>query len=216
MFSNEKFLQKQNRVGFHIEICGGIASGKTSLAVLLKEIGINAVFENFKENPFWEKFYSDPVQYSFETELTFLLQHYHQIKSFSNSNSNFTCDFSLLLDLAYADVTLQSSKKESFLSVYDEILKELYVPDLLIYLTCKSETELNRIRKRGRSVESNITTDFLGSLNFSIKKRVMEVREKINVLTIDSENFDFANDGQVQEKILTLVRNSLPKSAYLV
>ena len=31
-------------------------------------------------NPFWEAFYTDPSAYTFETEITFLLQHYHFAK----------------------------------------------------------------------------------------------------------------------------------------
>ena len=64
-----------------IEICGGIASGKTSLAKLLEEHTIGTViYEDFKVNPFWEAFYNNPGEYIFETELTFTLQHYHEIK----------------------------------------------------------------------------------------------------------------------------------------
>lgn len=64
-----------------IEICGGIASGKTTLAKLLEENGIGkAIYENFEKNPFWEAFYKNPSKYAFETEIAFTLQHYHEIK----------------------------------------------------------------------------------------------------------------------------------------
>jgi deoxyguanosine kinase len=123
------------------EICGGIASGKTTLVRLLQRIGIYSVFENFEINPFWKTFYSNPILFSFETEVTFLLQHYHQVKVSSGYCKNFACDFSLLLDLAYADVTLEGSKKESFLSVYNEIKKDLSAPALVINLVCGSGIE---------------------------------------------------------------------------
>jgi deoxyguanosine kinase len=194
---------------FYIEICGGIASGKTTFSTLFEIFGIDEVFENFEINPFWQKFYSNPTQYAFETEITFLLQHYHQIKFYTNKNSNFICDFSLLLDLAYADVTLQGSKKESFVSVYNETIKELPPPALLIHLVCDPKTELERIRKRGRSVESTITIDFLESLKLAIERRVSEVREKANVLTIDSDKLDFVHDEKTQKDILILVQKSL-------
>ena len=198
------------KIMFYIEICGGIASGKTTFSILLERLKINAILENFEANPFWEVFYSNPAQYAFETEITFLLQHYHQIKRSLHLKSNCVCDFSLLLDLAYADVTLEGSKKESFLSIHSEIIKELPTPDLIIYLVCKPETELERIHKRGRSTESKITIEFLESLSIALGKRVSEIHEKTNILTIDSNKFDFANNENVQKEIIKLVQNSIP------
>ncbi len=92
-----------------IEVCGGIASGKTTLANLLHKLDIPSTLENFAANPFMQQFYADPIKTAFETEITFLLQHYHQTKIAANLNKRFVCDFSFLLDLAYARVTLNSS-----------------------------------------------------------------------------------------------------------
>ncbi|HRP37690.1 MAG TPA: deoxynucleoside kinase, partial [Candidatus Dojkabacteria bacterium] len=44
-----------------IEICGGIASGKTTLANLLARLDIEPILENFQTNPFWQAFYNDPA-----------------------------------------------------------------------------------------------------------------------------------------------------------
>src|SRR3954447_11075813 len=93
-----------------VEICGGIASGKTTLANLLGSSERMVVREDFSSNPFWRAFYDDPNNTAFETEITFLLQHYHQIKVATNLEKSFACDFSLLLDYAYAHVTLNGSR----------------------------------------------------------------------------------------------------------
>ena len=66
---------------YRIEICGGIASGKTTLANLLARSNIDPILEDFQTNLFWRAFYADPAGTAFETEITFLLQHYHQIKT---------------------------------------------------------------------------------------------------------------------------------------
>jgi deoxyadenosine/deoxycytidine kinase len=181
-----------------IEICGGIASGKTTLVKLFQKIGIYSVFENFEINPFRKIFYSNPMQYAFETEVTFLIQHYHQVKVSSSYGKNFAYDFSLFLDLSYADVTLQGSKKDSFVSIYNEVTKDLSTPVLVIHLVCDPKTELERIHKRGRSVENTLTIEFLMSLNTALEKRLSEVCEKVNLVTVDSEKLDFANDDQAQ------------------
>ena len=63
-----------------IEICGAIASRKPTLCSTIGNNGVNTAFEKFHKNPFFEDFYTDQSSFSFETEITFLLQHYHEIK----------------------------------------------------------------------------------------------------------------------------------------
>lgn len=192
-----------------IEVCGGIASGKTTFSALLKYIGIEVVLENFQSNPFWKAFYCNPVWHAFETEVTFLLQHYHQIKVSSASNQVFICDFSLLLDLAYADVTLQGSKRETFLAVYKEVIRDLPPPALLIHLHCEAATELERISKRGRIVEDSISLEYLMALNSALDHHVSEARERTKIISIDSEQQNFATDELVQKELISLVRQEL-------
>ena len=194
---------------FPIEICGGIASGKTTFATLLKEVGIDVVFENFEINPFWKAFYSDPTRYAFETELTFLLQHYHQIKVANYKKENFVCDFSLILDLAYANITLNNLQREAFLSIYQHIKLELPPSSLLIYLRCDPSIELERIKVRGRSTEQSIDITFLGKLNQSLEKCVSEIATSINVIVIDSSKQDFINDEMVKQNLVGKVQNTL-------
>jgi deoxyadenosine/deoxycytidine kinase len=65
-----------------IEITGIIAAGKTTLARALADAGFAyGVFESFANNPFYDAFYRNPYRCSFETEVTFLLQHYHDARN---------------------------------------------------------------------------------------------------------------------------------------
>lgn len=207
-----KNITNRNTNFFHVELCGGIASGKTTFAGLLNGIGINAKFEKFETNPFWEAFYSNPVHYAFETELTFLLQHYHQIKVANSSQENFVCDFSPFLDLAYANVTLNDEQRTAFLSVYQQIKNELFHPSLLIYLRCEPSIELERIKKRGRSTEQSINTEFLSQLGASIEKCVSDISNDVPVIVIDSDKQDFVNDESVKQSLLDKVQQELSRS----
>lgn len=192
-----------------IEVCGGIASGKTTFASLLGSTGMCSVLENFQANPFLELFYSDAEKFAFETEITFLLQHYSQIKVESQRGRTFICDFSLYLDIAYASVTLQGNKHQVFRTVYEEVQRELAPPDLLVYLRCGAATELRRIRSRKRLVEQSITVEFLTDLNVSLSHYVNRVGGKTRVLEVDSERVNFATDALAREEMINLILNSL-------
>ena len=192
-----------------IEICGGIASGKTTLAQLLKQLEVSSIYENFQSNPFWKAFYADPAGTAFETEISFLLQHYHEIKAATKRTNAFACDFSLLLDLAYAQVTLDEGKRTAFTAVYREIRRELPAPDLVIHLICDPKTELERIRRRGRDVERSITADYLDAINRALLEILSKEASASNVLTINSATINFADDETDKKAVLEAVRSRL-------
>lgn len=187
-----------------IELCGGIASGKTSFASLLSKIGTTQIFESFEINPFWGAFYSDPSKYAFETEISFTLQHYHQVKK-QYEDKPIVCDYSFLLDLAYAEMGLSGSQLDTFRAVYQEIQRELPPPSLIIHLQCEPEIELSRIRARGRDVEKNISVDFLKSLNKAVMDQINLVKNDLTILTIDSARNNFIDDENVKNELLELV-----------
>jgi deoxyadenosine/deoxycytidine kinase len=192
-----------------IEVCGGIASGKTTFAKIFQRIGCKTIFENFRTNPFWEAFYSDPISYAFETEITFTLQHYHQIKKAQSNNKINVCDFSFLLDLAYADIGLKGSRLDTFIKVYEEIRKELPPPALIIYLKCDAGTELDRIQRRGRVEEKLINFEFLASLNDALEKRVREVKDDLKIISIDSAAKNFVDNENTIQEILKRITETL-------
>ena len=194
----------------HIEICGNIASGKTTLAKLLKRLELYPVLERFRSNPFWQAFYADPVKFSFETEITFLLQHYHAIKVAEHNSKQFVCDFSLVLDRAYADFTLKKKRhRELFSSVANEAENELGRPKALIRLSCPEEVLLERIRKRKRSTEQAITIEFLATLGRSIKRRVHEAAKRVPIIEINSHRIDFAYSTKGKKEAIEQISDTL-------
>lgn len=176
-----------------IEICGGIASGKTTLCNGIATLGYNAVFEDFQKNPFLEYFYKDHIRFSFETEITFLLQHYSAIKVALNSCPTIY-DFSLIQDLAYADINLSGKRKSIFYDLENELRTEIGHPDILLYISCPPSVLLERIRTRNRAAERSITLDYLEKLHVALENRVQMVSTNTLLMNIDSSKIDFRNN----------------------
>jgi deoxyadenosine/deoxycytidine kinase len=192
-----------------IEICGGIASGKTTLAKLLQNANLISVFENFRTNPFYEAFYRDPVGTAFETELTFLLQHYHLEKRAVLNKNPFCADFSTVLDHAYGSVTLTPDKLRLFLLIHKHIERELPSRSLLIHLRCPPEVELQRIRRRRRRAERTITKAYLTKINDALDARLKSLPRSEKVLVINSHTLDFAHSPGVRKAIRCQIIGSL-------
>ncbi len=188
-----------------VEVLGGIASGKTTLAALFESENATPIFENFKANPFWEQFYEDPKRFAFETEVTFLLQHYNQIKAASGSKEPIVCDFSFLLDRAYVDVTLPEEERRVFLAVFEEVQRQLGPPALYVLLECSPEEELRRVQARSRATEKAIGIDYLSALNDAVAEHVDTAAASTKVLRIDSEHRNFAVDPVCQQEVVAEV-----------
>jgi deoxyadenosine/deoxycytidine kinase len=190
-----------------IEVCGAIASGKTSIAKVLQSEVLGACLENFQANPFWKPFYSEPGKHIFETELTFLLQHYHNIKAFDSSHKHYVCDFSPTLDMAYARIGLIGSKLEAFETIHKEVIKEVGWPDLLLHLSCGVGALLDRINARARDVERNISSEFLSALDAAIRSEVEAARKHTRILFLDTERDNYLVDGLARKRLLTSLVN---------
>lgn len=194
-----------------IEICGNIASGKTTLTELLQKNCNRAIFEDFHSNPFYKAFYLNAKEYSFETELTFHLQHYHAKKIEKDFPQIVYCDFSMLLDRAYADVTLSGKRHFLFTQISDELEEEIGPPTKIIRLFCQEEVLLARIIARNREPEKSITIDYLKSLTAAIDKRIEALassQPNIKIINIDSHQYDFADDAKAQEAILKVIQET--------
>lgn len=178
-----------------IEIAGCIGCGKTTFARSLSGTGWQIIFEDHGVNPFWEAFYEDPVAHAFETEVSFLLQHYHFVKRAQNRAGPVLMDHSFEIDVAFAEIGLVGSRKEVFRSVHREVVEEIGLPRVLVYIECGAEELQRRIQARGRKWEEDLPLDFVRSLSNELEKRVDLAAASVPVVTIDSETTDFRTWG---------------------
>jgi deoxyadenosine/deoxycytidine kinase len=154
------------------------------------------------------------VSNAFETEISFLLQHYHEIKQASqSSDSVLICDYSLFLDRAYASTTLGPDELAAFLSVYCVVTRRLPPPILLVHLRCNPSEEQTRIVRRGREVERAATLDFLTRLNTAIEGQLATPDLDVPILRINSDLLDFTGQGADREPVVAEVRQAVHRAS---
>lgn len=187
-----------------IEICGGIASGKTTLANLLEQNGYTAIYERFEDNPFLKDFYRDEkYDNAFETEMVFTLLHYNQLR-LNERDSLVVSDYSLLQDLSYGIANLSKEELLVYQNIYDFLSSKLSSDNLIIYLSCSIDCLLKRIRERDRNMELTIGQEYLQNTIGALEQCIGKAE---HVLVIDSEKMDFTGPDQVA--VLKLIRDAM-------
>ena len=191
-----------------IEIAGCIGSGKTTLAKWLSSAGLRVIHEDHAINPFWEAFYANPSAHAFETEVTFLLQHYHFVKLGQRCNAPVVLDHSFEVDIAFAELGLSRSRMEIFRSVYREIVADIGQPRVLVYAECEPKELQRRIRARGRKWEENLPLDFISRLAKELERRIEVAARSVPVVTISSEANDFREWGTWGDHVLHAISDA--------
>ena len=78
-------LPMNNSISY-IAVEGAIGAGKSSLAKMLADkLNAKTILENFEDNPYLEKFYHSPAEYSFRTQVFFLVERYTQLQQLQQS-----------------------------------------------------------------------------------------------------------------------------------
>lgn len=193
-----------------ITIEGNIGAGKTTLAHLIsKHLNARLILEEFADNPFLPKFYENQRQYAFPLELFFMAERYKQLKDLLQTKDMFqhvtVSDYLFTKCLLFAKVNLPDEEFLLYQKLFDIINPQLVQPDLLIYLHAPVTKLKENIKKRNRSYEQAIASEYLFSLQETYTQYIKQ--HNIKTLYIDASSADFLGN----EKHLNTVLQALEK-----
>ena len=186
----------------HIAICGNIGSGKTTLTEkLAKHYGWQPMFEAVDENPYLRDFYQDMPRWAFHTQIYFLNTRFRQVNDISVSNRTVVQDRTIYED-AYIFATnlynsgyLTTRDYESYLQIFNSMLRFVKPPDLLIYLKADVPKLVQQIEKRGRNYEYAIRLDYLRKLNQHYENWIEQYKLS-KLLVVDVNELDFVEQTE--------------------
>ncbi len=191
----------------YIAIEGCMGAGKTTLArELAKVIGAALLLEESGRHPFIRDFYEAPEAYAVETEITFVLLHYHQIVKSKRSGlfeGAVVSDFALERDRLFAKLTLRESHDaELFNSVYLSLKERLPLVDVLIFLRAPTAFLLERMAKRGRDYERKISADYVHRVNSTLESFFAHEYSG-RVIALDAVDLDVSRDPNYVRTVAT-------------
>lgn len=191
---------------------GCIGAGKTCLTNFFsREFDTKKILEEAEKNPFLAEFYQGTTNPNLETELTFVLLHYYQIRTALNNipEDFIISDFSIEKDLVYAELNLKEEEFNIFKNAYDFIVQQIGIPDVVIYLDLSLKILQRRIFQRGRSYELDMGPSYLQKYNEKLKSFFSgKSKSKVHFINVDDLVFDPDDErlDQIREIIQDVIR----------
>jgi deoxyguanosine kinase len=198
--------------GKYICIEGNIGAGKTTIARILSEDWkAFLVLEAFADNPFLPIFYQDPDRYAFPVEVHFLMERHRQLlEEIFHQNifsSIVVADYCPHKSLIFGRQTLQEQEFRLYKTLFNTLLYQIRMPDLVVYIHRSTDWLLKSIRKRGRSYELDIKKDYLMQLQESYEL-VFSQEKRFPILWINAFDTDYISDKAAREKLKELIQKT--------
>jgi deoxyadenosine/deoxycytidine kinase len=193
---------------------GTMGCGKTTAArVIAKELGFSLIEENFGENAFLPRFYSDMKRWAFHSQTFFLMEKINQMLETPKilATSPVVQDTPIQQDaFSYAKAQhvlghIDDAEWKLYQKIYKSFEPYFPKPDLIIFLETSLDAIVSRIGSRGRGYEQKIPASYLEMLNH----KWLSENKKIPVLTVETDGLNIATSKQAQETLLTLVKKRI-------
>ena len=166
------------RCGYQICILGVIGSGKTTLAEAMQKVIIEqegrceGLWEPVETNPLLPLYYKDPARYALAMQIFMLnrrLEQQRLAQDLALAGISSVMDSSLFGDSCFVEMLnkdgiLTKEETDVYSSLFCNMARDVMYPSMVIYLDCDPEVAKQRIIKRGRTVESGISIEYLAKL----------------------------------------------------
>lgn len=192
----------------YIAVEGAIGVGKSSLVDLMgTKLDAIKVFED-TNNPFLSDFYKDREGAAFQTQLFFLLNRYRQQQKLIQQNlfrQLTICDYLFAKDKIFAYLNLSDSELMIYEKLYSILQENVPKPDLVIYLQATTEVLKKRIAKRGRSLERDISEDYLEEVNRAFNYFFFNYNER-PLLVVNTSAINFVEKEEVLNDLIEQIK----------
>ncbi len=179
-----------------IAIEGPIGVGKSTLASqLAKHFKASFLTDTESSNPYLKTFYRDPSAAAFHTQMHFLVSRLETLNNPAvlRPTQPIVADFLLDKDRLFAELTLDHTEWWMYSTLYEQQVKGIPKPDLVVYLQAPLERLIERIERRGLGHEQRIDSNYLQQLS-ALYERFFYSYSDTPLLIVNAADVNLADD----------------------
>jgi deoxyguanosine kinase len=203
----------------YVAIEGVIGAGKTTLATLLaKKWSAHLKLEVVEENPFLAQFYQDMRGYAFQTQLFFLLSRHKQqseLKQYDLFMERVVSDYLFAKDRIFANITLDDNELALYKRLADLLERDVPKPDIVVYLQASVDALMERIRRRGRAFERDMSREYIETLSEAYNYFFFHYKES-PLIVVNTNDIDFIENTADFEELAREIEEHDTGTAYYV
>jgi len=202
-----------------VAVEGVIGVGKTTLATLLaKKWGAHLKLEVVEENPFLAQFYADMRAYAFQTQLFFLLSRHRQqvdLKQYDLFMERVVADYMFAKDRIFANITLDDNELALYTRLAELLERDVPKPDVVVYLQASVDVLMERVRKRGRRFERDMSREYLLALTEAYNHFFFHYKDT-PLIVVNTNDIDFVENTADFEELAREIEEHDKGTAYYV
>jgi deoxyguanosine kinase len=191
-----------------IAVEGPIGVGKTSFVELLaRKTEAQKVLEKI-DNPFLRDFYQDKQGSAFQAQLFFLLSRYRQLMELGQRDlfhQVALCDYIFPKDKIFAYLNLDDSELLIYDKLYAMLEPQVPKPDLVIFLQAETARLVERIKRRRRDYEAEISEAYVNEVNKAYNYFFFHYTQT-PLLVIDTTEIDFVHHEEHLDELIEQIR----------
>ena len=190
----------------YIAIEGPVGAGKTALAERLSVHLDGAAILEDRDNPFLPDFYAGRPGAALQTQLFYLLNRHRQqltIRQVDLFAKVTVCDYLFDKDKIFAYLNLDDNELFIYQRLYDLLVKDVPLPDLVVCLQAPTEVLLRRVRERTHAPDTDVpdpSASYLRELNEAYQHFFFHYAAT-PLLVVEISQFDLESDAALQDLV---------------
>ncbi len=203
-----------------ISIAGTVGVGKSTMTnQLATALGFRQSLEKVDNNPYLSDFYQDFARWSFHLQVYFLAERFKEQKKIFEYGGGFVQDRSIYEDtgifakMHYENGTMNEVDYQTYTNLFQAMVMSPYfpAPDLLIYLEGSFTDVVNRIRVRGREMETGTPLTYWEEMNTRYQTWI-DGFTMCPVLRLNISDYDLMEDAESLERIIAKISTIISHS----
>ena len=170
---------------------GVMGVGKSTLLHRISdELGIQYIEQDFEHNICLNDFYAG-IDCAFQKQMIFLFSNFHQLYMAEQHMTFFASDFCFERSLIMSKNSLDDSSLPLYLykDCYSFLLRKLKYEKLIVFLYGDKDSIVERIKRRGRANENNVTAEYIEQCQNALINGLDELHAR-QVVTINTDEVD--------------------------